>query len=186
VLVSPVELLRVQIPTAMLESETLITTLRAGMISSKPGYVLFVIWVTLHYTSNLIVSELLWMLAPSMLCGGISQDLRVCGALIPTAEFLRQASHSSYILFVIRLFAIHHNMGLAEYGNTYWQKHKFQYEINSLWEVPELTGSTVDETALAILKPHGSWGISIVSLQWIFIFNISVVFILTNLTRNNV
>ena len=32
------------------------------------------------------------------------------------------------------------------------------------WEVSELTSTTVDETALAILKRHGSHGITLVSL----------------------
>jgi len=39
-------------------------------------------------------------------------------------------------------------------------------------EVSELTSSTVDETALAILKRQGSRGITIVSLQRKFLFNI--------------
>jgi len=39
-------------------------------------------------------------------------------------------------------------------------------------EVTELTGSTVDETALAILKRQGSRGIAIASLQWEIRFDI--------------
>jgi len=39
-------------------------------------------------------------------------------------------------------------------------------------EVPELTSSTVDEKALAILKMQGSRGIPIVSSQRKLIFNI--------------
>jgi hypothetical protein len=39
-------------------------------------------------------------------------------------------------------------------------------------EVTELTSSTVDETVLAILKRHGSRGITIVSLQRKIIFDI--------------
>jgi len=49
-------------------------------------------------------------------------------------------------------------------------------------EVTELTSSTVDETALAILKREGSRGIPIVSLQRKFKFNIQVLSILTELT----
>jgi len=41
-------------------------------------------------------------------------------------------------------------------------------------EVTELTSSTVDETALAILKRQGSWGFTIVSLQRKIIFDIQV------------
>jgi hypothetical protein len=39
-------------------------------------------------------------------------------------------------------------------------------------EVTELTGSMVDETALAILKRQGSWGMIIVSSQRHIIFDI--------------
>jgi len=42
-------------------------------------------------------------------------------------------------------------------------------------EVTELTSSTVDETALAILKRQGSRGITIVSSLRQIIFNIQVV-----------
>jgi len=41
-------------------------------------------------------------------------------------------------------------------------------------EVTELTSSTVDETSLAILKRHGSRGITIVSLQRKIRFEIKV------------
>ena len=49
-------------------------------------------------------------------------------------------------------------------------------------EVTELTSSTVDETALAILKQQGSRGIPIVSSQRRFKFTIQVSSILTELT----
>jgi len=47
-------------------------------------------------------------------------------------------------------------------------------KVNELTEleVPKLTSSMVDETALAILKRQGSRGITIVSLQRKFIFDI--------------
>jgi hypothetical protein len=45
-------------------------------------------------------------------------------------------------------------------------------KLNELTEldVTELTSSTVDETAFAILKRQGSLGITVVSLQWKIIF----------------
>jgi hypothetical protein len=49
-------------------------------------------------------------------------------------------------------------------------------------EVSELTCTTVDETALAILKTQGSCGITIVRMQKKFIFDSLVVPILTSLT----
>jgi len=57
-------------------------------------------------------------------------------------------------------------------------------KLNELteWEVSELTSTTVDETALAILKSQGSCGITIERLQKKFIFDSLVVLILTLLT----
>jgi len=49
-------------------------------------------------------------------------------------------------------------------------------------EVTKLTSSTVDETALAIIKMQGSQGFLIVSLQRTFKFDIQVLSILTELT----
>jgi uridylate kinase len=49
-------------------------------------------------------------------------------------------------------------------------------------EVTELTSSTVDETALAILKRQGSRGIPIVCSQRKIKFTIQVLSILTELT----
>jgi hypothetical protein len=49
-------------------------------------------------------------------------------------------------------------------------------------EVSELTSTSVDETALAILKRQGSRGITIVRMQKKFIFDSLVVLILTLLT----
>jgi len=49
-------------------------------------------------------------------------------------------------------------------------------------EVTELTSSTVDETAFAILKRQGSQGIPIVSSQRKFKFTIQVSSLLTELT----
>jgi len=54
-------------------------------------------------------------------------------------------------------------------------------ELNELTEseVTELTTSTVDETALAILRGQGSQEITIVSSQKKFIFDIYILSILT-------
>jgi len=49
-------------------------------------------------------------------------------------------------------------------------------------EVSEMTSTTIDETALAILKRQGSQGIKIVSLQKTFIFDSSILSILIQLT----
>ena len=49
-------------------------------------------------------------------------------------------------------------------------------------EVSELTNTTVDETALAILKRQGSHGITIVSWQRKFIFDRLILPVLIQLT----
>ena len=77
---------------------------------------------------------------------------------------------------------------LSEHGISWMGKHlqpEAQIAKLNKWtvsKVTELTGSTVDETALAILKRQGSRGIPIVSLQRKFIFYIYVLSILTELT----
>jgi len=59
----------------------------------------------------------------------------------------------------------------SEHGTSSMGKHLPATAHIAKWnqfaesEVTELTSSTVDETALAILKRQGSWGITIVSLQ---------------------
>jgi len=49
-------------------------------------------------------------------------------------------------------------------------------------EVTELTSLMVNETALAILRRQGSWGITTVTLQMEFIFDISIVSIFAEVT----
>jgi len=68
----------------------------------------------------------------------------------------------------------------SEHGTSSMGKHLLAKahiaKLNELTEseVTELTGSTVDETALAILKRQGSRGITIVCSQKEFIFDIQV------------
>ena len=66
----------------------------------------------------------------------------------------------------------------SEHGTSTTGKHMLAkahiaklYELTEL-EVNELTSSTVDETALAILKRQGSRGITVVSSQGNMIFDI--------------
>jgi hypothetical protein len=68
----------------------------------------------------------------------------------------------------------------SEHGTSSMRKHLLAQvliaKLNALTEseATELTSSTVDETALAILKRQGSRGITIVSWQRKSIFNIQV------------
>jgi len=77
----------------------------------------------------------------------------------------------------------------SEHGTSSMGKHLLvQAHITNLKEltvseVTEFSSSTVDETALAILRQEGSWGIPIVSSQRKFKFTIQVLSILTELTE---
>jgi hypothetical protein len=87
----------------------------------------------------------------------------------------RLAAPASYVFFVIMVFAIPQNLGPVQWGNTYWAKAHIT-KLNKLTEseVSELTRSTVDETARAILKRPESRGITIVRLQRTFLFHIPI------------
>jgi len=49
---------------------------------------------------------------------GMILDMCRRGESIYTAEFKRQAALASYVSFVIMFFAITHNIGPAQWGNT--------------------------------------------------------------------
>jgi len=49
-------------------------------------------------------------------------DMRRRGDSIYTAELKRPAALESYVLIVIKFFAIHQNLGPAQWGNTCMQK----------------------------------------------------------------
>jgi len=53
---------------------------------------------------------------------GTILDMRRHGDSIYTAELTRLAALASFVSFVIKFFAIHQNMGPAQWGNTRWQK----------------------------------------------------------------
>jgi len=62
------------------------------------------------------------MKAQSGILLGTILDMRRRGDSIYTAELSRPAALASFVLFVIKFFAIHQNMGTAQWGNTCWQK----------------------------------------------------------------
>ena len=62
------------------------------------------------------------MKAQSGLLLGIFLDMRPGGDSIYTAKLKRPAALVSYVSFVIKIFAIHQNMGPAQCGNTSLQK----------------------------------------------------------------
>jgi len=81
------------------------------------------------------------------------------------------------IICIVRHQVLRHP---SEHGTSSMRKHLLRKahiaKLNELTqsEVTELTSSTVDETALAILKRQGSRGIKIVSLQRKTIFDIQL------------
>jgi len=58
------------------------------------------------------------MYARSGLMLGTILDMHLRGNFINTAELRGLAALESYGLFVIKFFAIHQNMGPAQWGNT--------------------------------------------------------------------
>jgi hypothetical protein len=87
---------------------------------------LFVILATLH---NKMSSTHDWhkgMYARSGLLFGIIFNMRSRGDSIYTVELKKSAALGEYVLFVIKFFAIHQNMGPAQWGTTCWQKLKSQ------------------------------------------------------------
>jgi len=82
-----------------------------------------------------------------------------------------------------KFFTFHLNMGPAQWGNTCWPKLTLQN--SKIWHsVSELTSTTIDETALTILKKQGSWGNKMVSSPWKFIFDSLIVSVLIQLPDN--
>jgi hypothetical protein len=62
------------------------------------------------------------MLTRSRLLPGMILDTRLRGDSIYTVEWKRMAALASYVLCVIKFFAIDQNMGPAQWGNTSWEK----------------------------------------------------------------
>jgi len=56
--------------------------------------------------------------------------MRHCGDSIYTAQLRRLAALESSVSFVIKFFAIHHIMGPAQWGNTWWLKLALPSEMN--------------------------------------------------------
>jgi len=96
----------------------------------KMNVSLFAIWATLLCKSFSMRGELRWMYSRRGLLLGINLDMHLRGDSICTAELRRPAALASYVSFVIKFFAIHQNMGPAQWGNTCWQKLTSQSETN--------------------------------------------------------
>jgi len=96
----------------------------------KPNVCLFVIWETLLYKSSSMLGGIQWRSAQRGSLLGMILDMRLHGDSMYTAEWRRLAALASYVSFVIMFFAIHQNMGVAQWGNTCWQKLTSQSKPN--------------------------------------------------------
>jgi len=153
------------ISTAMLDTESLNTSLLEVMISSKNERVFIHDWS--HRTLQ-IIFDACWA---SMNEGSKRPITWKHSRHVPSWRFYLhcgiEETGSPGILCIVCHQVLHHP---SENGTSSMGKHLLAkahiLKLNELTEseVTELTTSTVDETALAILKRQGSRGITIVSL----------------------
>jgi len=81
---------------------------------------LFLICVNLLYKSYLMLGGLLWMYAWSIQWLWLILDMFIRGDFNCTVELRPPATLVLSLSFGIKSFAIHHNMGPAQSGNTCW------------------------------------------------------------------
>jgi len=120
--VSQVELTSFQIPTAMSDTLSLNILLLEVMISSKIEHVVILNLCDLNLK---IIFDAWWASMNVGLKNPFAWNIyrqAHCGNSICTVEWRSQEVLAAYASFVIKFFTIHQNMGLAEWGNTSWQK----------------------------------------------------------------
>jgi len=181
--VTQIELRRVQFPTAMSDTKSPNTSLLEVMISSKnkPVFIRDLSDLTLQ-----IVFDAWWA---SMNVGSKRPIASNNSRQAPLWRFylhcgIEETASLGTICIVCHQVLRHP----SEHGTSSMGKHMLAKahipKLNELTvsEVPELTSSTVDETALAIFKRHESRGIPIVSSQRKIKLTILVPNMLTELT----
>jgi len=99
----------------------------------KMNMSLFVIWATLLYITYLMLHRLLWTWAGSILLLAMFLHMhRRCDS-ISIAELRGLADLASCVLFVIKFFAIHPDMGPAQLVNTSWKSaNRWPKQINAV------------------------------------------------------
>ena len=181
--VTQIEFRRVQFPTAMSDTKSLNTSLLEVMISSKNERVFI---RDLTDLTLQIVFDAWWA---SMTVGSKRPIAWNNSRHAPSWRFYLhcgiEETGSPGIICIVCHQVLRHP---SEHGTSSMGKHLLAKahiaKLNELTvsEVTELTSSTVDETALAILKRQGSRGIPIVSSQRKIKLTIQVLSILTELT----
>jgi len=156
----------VLILTAMSDSKSLNTSLLEVMISSKSEL------VSIRDLSDLILQIILDGWWDSMNEGSKRPIAWNNSRHVPSWRFYSQCgievTGSPGIICIVCHQVFRHP---SEYGTSPMGKHLLAKahiaKLNESTEtkVTELTSTTVDETALAILKRQGSWGIIIVRMQ---------------------
>jgi hypothetical protein len=158
--------------STMLDSKPLNTSLLEVLITFRNDHVLFCDWCDLMFQ---IVFNDSWA---SFNVGSkypiAWNDFRH----VSSRRFKLECGHDEtgnpgiICMFVIKLFAFHQNMGLAQHFLA--QAHIAKLNELTESEVTKLTRSTLNGTALAILQRQGSRGITIASQQRKFIINVEV------------
>jgi len=174
--VSQVELPRFLIPTVLLYCKSLNNSLLQVMISSKNEHVFIcdfgnltlqiifnACWASMNVASKRLTP---WNNSKHLSSWQLYLHCRI------------EETSSPRIIFIICHQVLRHP---SEHGTSSMGKHllakAYIAKLNNLTEseVTELTSSIVDETAFAILVRQGSWGITILSSQCKFIFDILLV-----------
>jgi len=173
VTVSQFEILRFQFPAAMSDSKSLNTSLLAVIISSNNERVF------IHDLSDLTLKIIFDAWWASMNVGSkrptAANDSRHASSWRFYVNWPIEKTGSPGTICIVCHQVLHHP---SEHGTSSMSKHLLaKAHIGKIIklteaEITELTGSTVDGTASAILKRQGSLGILIVSSQRKFISNI--------------
>ena len=170
--VSQLELHSFQIPTTLLDSQCVNTLLLEVIISSENDLVYI---CDLNDRTLQIISDAWWAsMNFDSKCPIVWNDSRHALSCRFYVHCTIEETGSHGIVCIIWHQVLHHPSG---HGTSQMGKHLFVKahiaKLNKLTqsEVSELTSTTVDETALAILKRQGTWGITIVSSQKKFIFD---------------
>jgi hypothetical protein len=130
-----------------------------------------------------MLGGLLLIYALSILLLGIYLHKQLHCDTIYISDCGRRATLAPCVLFVILFFAIHQNIGYANFGNTCLEMCKIA-KLNGLTEFDstKLTSPMIDYTTLAIMKRFTISEITLLRSQREFIFDIEDDPILTELT----
>jgi len=177
------ELPSCQIPTAMSDSQCLNTSLLQIMVSPKNKRVFIHNWNHLTLQITFDVSGASLNIGSKRLMAWNNSRYAHTRQFYLHYRIEETGSPSSICIICHQVLCYPFEHQTSSMGKHLLAKARIA-KVNLLTElqVTKLTNSTVDETAVAILKRLGCRWIAIVGLQMKFIFDFSVLFILTDLT----